>query len=305
MKPRELWRRAVFQWPLKLAALALACLMWVFVSTADTSVGQRSVLVPINVEGIAPDLVPIGIPEVAEVALSGPSQRLDRLRPEAIEAVLDLSGLSGDFSAPVVVSPPQGVSLERVNPAEVFGILEQVATREVPVRVVYLGAAPPDVRLVSTADPATVAVRGRGARLERVVQVLVAVEVGSEESEAAPFAADTSGRPVDEVTVVPETVTVSTRTEELLVRREVPLRLLPLVVDGVSVLEVSHELVSVAGPPTRVAELEELVGAITLATPRPEPGRYTLAVDVATPDGVALLEDVTVDLHYDEQGAAP
>lgn len=305
MSARELWRRAVVHWPRKLAAIGLGFVMWAFVSTTETTIAQRSLLVPIEVEGIAADLVPIGVPEVAEVTVSGPGPRLDRLRPESIEAVLDLSGLAGDFTAPVRVSPPQGVVLERVTPAEVLGILERVATREVPVTVVHLGAAPVDVKLISQAEPATVTVRGRGARLERVVQALVAVDPAQEEAEAAPFPADASGRPVDEVAVAPAQVHVRTAAEALLVRREVPLRLLPLVIDGVSDVEPSHERVPLVGPPSLVDPLEEVVGAIALPTERPEPGRYTLPVNVATPPGVSLLEDVTVTVRYHDTGVGP
>ena len=305
MSGRELWQRVAFQWPLKLAALGLGFVMWAFVTTSDTTIAQRSLLVPITVEGIAPDLVPIGVPELAEVTVSGSSQRLDRLRPEGIEAVLDLTGLTGDFAAPVSVSPPQGVVLERVNPAEVLGILERVATHEVPVTVVHLGTPPADVRLRSEAEPGGVTVRGRSARLERVVQALVAVDAREGAFEATPFAADAAGRPVDEVSVSPGSVTVTTSAESLLAQRELPLRLLPLVVGGVSGVEPSHTSVPVVGPPSVIAGLDELVGAIALPTERPEAGRYTLAVNVATPSGVTLLEEVTVSVRYDEPNAVP
>ena len=305
MSGRELWQRATFQWPLKLAALGLAFVMWAFVTTTDTTIAQRSLLVPITVEGIAPDLVPIGIPELAEVTVSGPGQRLDRLRPEGIEAVLDLTGLTGDFAAPVSVSPPQGVVLQRVNPAEVLGILERVATREVPVTVVHLGTPPADVRLSSSPEPDVVTARGRKARLDRVAQALVAVEADQGVIEAAPFAVDAAGRPVDEVSISPVSLMVTTSAESLLVQREVPLRLLPLVVADVSGVEPSHRSVQVVGPPSLMAGLDELVGAIALPTERPEPGRYTLAVNVATPSEVTLLEEVTVSVRYDEPSAVP
>lgn len=305
MSANELWSRIVHQWPRKLAALGLAFLMWAFVSTTDVTTAQRSLLVPIGVEGIAADLVPIGIPELAEVTVSGPTQRLDRLRPESIEAVLDLSGLSGDFAAPVVVSPPQGVTLERVTPAEVLGILERVATRSVPVTVVFLGTPPDDVKLVGTAEPATVEVRGRGARLDRVAQALVAVDVSTESASVAPFPADATGRPVDEVTVDPASVTVTTRSETVLVQRTVPLRLLPVVIGGVNEVVPSHDAVSLVGPPTLVGALQEVVGAAVLPTERPAPGRYTLAVNVATPSGVTVLDDVTVSVTYLEPPTAP
>lgn len=312
MSGRELWARVVHRWPRKLAAAALAFVMWAFVSTSDTTTAQRSLLVPITVEGIAPDLVPIGIPEVAEVTVTGPSQRLDRLRPEGIEAILDLTALSGDFAAPVVVTPPQGVALERVTPAEVLGILERVATRSVPVRVVYLGEVPSDLRLSAVAEPAVVDVRGRGARLDRVTQVLVAVSTEAATATegaagdaaepvlvtAAPFPADANGRPVDEVTVSPSTVTITTTRDPILREVALPLRLLP--VAGVVDVEASHELVRVVGPPSALAGLDELVGAVALPTERPPPGRYTHAVTIATPTGVVVVDDVRVSVTYEQ-----
>lgn len=305
MSAREVVSRIVHQWPRKLLAIGLAFLMWAFVSSTDTTTGQRSMLVPITVEGIAPDLVPIGIPEFAEITVTGPIQRLDRLRPEGIEAVLDLSGLSGDFAAPVNVSPPQGVALERVTPAEVLGILERVATRQVPVTVVFLGTPPADVRVVGTPEPAVVDVRGRGARLDRVVQAIVAVDVGLELATAAPFPADAAGRPVDEVSVAPTTVTVAMRSEAVLIRRDLPLRLLPIVIGGVSEVAPSHDTVTVVGPPTLVTALQEVVASAVLPTQRPAPGRYTLDVHLATPSAVVVLDDVSVSVVYTEPPTAP
>jgi hypothetical protein len=302
---REVLTRIVHQWPRKLAAIGLAVLMWAFVSTTDATIGQRSMLVPITVEGIAPDLVPIGIPEFAEITVTGPTQRLDRLRPESIEAVLDLSGRSGDFAAPVGVSPPQGVTLERVTPAEVLGILERVATRQVPVTVVFLGTPSADVRLFGTPEPATVDVRGRGARLDRVAQAIVAVDVGLEVATVAPYPADAAGRPVDEVTVIPASVTVAMRSEAVLIQREVPLRLLPVVIGGVTEVTPSHATVAVVGPPTLVSALQEVVASAVLPTQRPPPGRYTLDVNLATPSGVAVLDDVSVSVMYVEPPTAP
>ena len=305
MTSRALWTRLTHQWPRKLAALAIATVMWAFVSTSDTTVAQRSLLVPITVEGIAADLVPIGVPEVAEVTVSGTGQRLDRLRPESIEAVLDLSGLSGDFAAPVSVSPPQGVVLERVAPAEVLGILERVATREVPVTVVYLGPPSADVRLIGSSEPATVSVRGRDARLQRVTQVLVAVDTAAGSVTASPFPADAAGRPVDEVSVEPSAVRVHTEHEAVLAEGQVPLRLLPVVIGGIAEVTPSHEVVRVVAAPSRLATLDELVAAAVLPTERPSAGRYTLAVSVAVPSGVRLLDEVTVDVTYVETPAAP
>jgi YbbR domain-containing protein len=298
MTYRALLHRLAHQWPRKVAAVLLAFLMWIFVSTAETGTAQRSLLVPITTLGNTPDQVVVGLPPFAEVTVSGPTNRVDRLRPESIEAVIDLTGRSGDFQAPVVVTPPQGVVLERVNPNEVLGILERVTSKQVPVQVVYLGTAPADVRLRSVPEPDVVTVRGRAPRLERVAQVIVAVDPEGGEDVVAPYAADAAGRPVDEVTVAPASVTVTTAAEPVLVRREVALeleapdhpRLLEAVLD--------RETAVIAGPPTVVGAIATLTASVDLPTEGPPGGRYTLPVTLATPDGVVNVSEVTATVEF-------
>jgi YbbR domain-containing protein len=298
MTYRALLHRLAHQWPRKVAAVLLAFLMWIFVSTAETGTAQRSLLVPITTLGNTPDQVVVGLPPFAEVTVSGPTNRVDRLRPESIEAVIDLTGRSGDFQAPVVVTPPQGVVLERVNPNEVLGILERVTSKQVPVQVVYLGTAPADVRLRSVPEPDVVTVRGRAPRLERVAQVIVAVDPEGGEDVVAPYAADAAGRPVDEVTVAPASVTVTTAAEPVLVRREVALELEapghPRVLEAV----LDRETAVVAGPPTVVGAIATLTASVDLPTEGPPGGRYTLPVTLATPDGVVNVSEVTATVEF-------
>ncbi len=299
MTMKALLARLAHQWPRKVAAVVLAFVMWLFVSTAETGTAQRSMLVPITTLGNTPDQVVVGLPPFAEVTVSGPTNRVDRLRPESIEAVIDLTGLSGDFQAPVVVTPPQGVALERVNPNEVLGILERVTTKQVPVQVVYLGTPPADVRLRSASDPDVVTVRGRAPRLERVAQVIVAVDPTDGVDAAVPYAADAAGRPVDEVTIAPASITVTTAAESVLVRREVELELEleerpPRLVSAT----LDQESVVVAGPPTVVAALGTLRASVDVPTEGLAGGRYTRPVTISTPSGVVVVSEVTATVEF-------
>jgi YbbR domain-containing protein len=298
MTMKALLARAAHQWPRKVAAVVLAFVMWLFVSTAETGTAQRSMLVPITTLGNTPDQVVVGLPPFAEVTVSGPTNRVDRLRAESFEAVIDLTGLSGDFQAPVVVTPPQGVALERVNPNEVLGILERVTTKQVPVQVVYLGTAPADVRLRSVPDPDVVTVRGRAPRLERVAQVIVAVDPTDGVDAVAPYAADAAGRPVDEVTIAPASITVTTAAEPVLVRREVDLALEVEDRPGLRSATLDQESVLVAGPPTVVAALMTLTARVEVPTEGEAGGRYTLPVTIATPSGVVVVSEVTATVEF-------
>jgi YbbR domain-containing protein len=295
---RTLLERFAHRWPRKLAAVALAGLMWLFVTTTETGTAQRSLLVPITTLGATPDQAVVGLPPFAEVTVSGPTNRVDRLRPESIEAVIDLSGLTGNFQAPVVVTPPQGVTLERVNPNEVLGILERVTTKQVPVQVVYLGPPPADVRLRSVAEPDVVGVRGRAPRLERVAQVIVAVDPADGGDLVAPFAADAAGRPVDEVSVEPSSIAVTTVAESVLVRREVGLELDVVERPRLREVMLDQERAVVVGPPTVVAGLNTLAARVDLPTEGLPGGRYTLPVTITTPAGVVPVGEVTATVEF-------
>lgn len=303
MRLKRLVTRVIQQWPRKLAAAFLAFVMWLFVSTTETGTAQRSMLVPITTLGDTADQVVIGQPPFAEVTVSGPTNRVDRLRPESFEAVIDLTGLSGDFQAPVVVTAPQGVVLERVNPNEVLGILERVTTKQVPVQVVHLGSAPADMRLRSLAEPDVVSVRGRAPRLERVARVIAAVDASDGEIVVTPYAADAFGRPVEEVTVAPNAIAVATVAEGVLVRREVPLQLERPEAERLVEVTLDQATVIVAGPPTMVAAIDRLAARVDLPELGLPGGRYTLSVTVVTPPGIVAFGTPSATAVYEAAAA--
>lgn len=138
-------------WPQKITAVIIAAFLWLFVSTEQITTSQRSFLVPLTVIGLSDNQLATGVPEFVEVSLSGESTRIDALRAENIEAILDLTNVRQDFARPVRVSPPQGITLLRRNPSEVIGTVETRASRTIAVTSAFLRAP---TSLVSTANPA-------------------------------------------------------------------------------------------------------------------------------------------------------
>jgi len=235
----------------------------------------------------------VGVPEWAEITVSGPAPRIDRLRPESFEAVIDLTGMTGNFQAPVDVTAPQGVVLERVNPGEVLGILKRMTTKQVPVQVVWLGVVPLDLRLAAVPRPDVVTVRGRAPRLDRVAQVVVPVDAEAGERAGVAYATDSAGRPVDQVTVEGDVVTVTVMAEPLYVARDVALELEPPDLPRLLEATLDRTSVRVVGSPSRVEALHGLAARIERPTEALDGGRYTLPVTIDAPDGVAVVEGVT------------
>jgi YbbR domain-containing protein len=299
---RRWWDRLRHNGPSKLGALFVALFIWTVVATDETTTAQRSLLVPLVVEGLEADRVAVGLPEFVEITVSGVSSRVDRLRPESFDAVLDLTSVVGTFQLDVSVAPPQGIRLERVVPSEVIGELEPVTSVEVPVRVSVAGALGPDERLAADATPAVARVRGRAAVVAQVAAVVapVAAEQARTDASAAvvPFAVDATGRPVLDVAITPEQVTVAMAVEAVRVERRLPLRVASVVASGWSQVEDAPADVRVTGSASALAALEAIDATVDLPTEPPAPGRYTRPLDLALPDGVFALEAPTASLRY-------
>ena len=295
-------RRLVHHWPRKLGAVAAALFVWLIVATDATTTAQRSLLVPLVVEGVDADRLAVGLPELVEVTVSGSSSRIDRLRPESFDAVLDLTDVVGAFQVEVSIAPPQGIVLERVAPSEVIGELETVAIAEVPVRITVAGALGPDERLAATATPETAQVRGRAAIVERVVAVVVPVAAEDARTAlattVAPYAVDATGRPVLDVTVDPDRVAVAIAVEPVRVERRVPLAVVAPTATGWSDLQGAPSDVLVTGPATTLDALSVVEAVVQLPTEIPAGGRYTRPLTLALPEGVFALEAPTASVAY-------
>lgn len=288
--------------PRKLGALAVAIVVWLFVATDTATIAQRSLLVPIVVEGVSAEQVVVGLPQFAEVTVSAPTTRIDRLRPESFEAVIDLAGVSGDFQEQVNVAPPQGIVLERVVPSEVIGIVEPVARAEVPVVASVLGEVGGDLRVRATVTPAQAEVRGRAAVVARAVAVVVPLPVGDTLGATAMsgigFAVDATGRPLPEVAIEPQSFVLGWDLEPVYVERTLPLRVAPPPDGRWSEPLGAPSEITVVGPRSSVASLDGVVADVELPTGELESGRYTAALRPRLPADVVAVERPTVDLDY-------
>lgn len=301
--PRRLLARTLRSWPQKLGALLLALMLWLFVSSNETTTIQRSLFVPITAEGIGEDEVTVGVPENVEITVQGASSRVDRLRPENFEAILDLEGISGEFREPVRVLSPQAIELLRSNPTEVIGFVESVQQRELPVAPALLGTTPTDLRLEASVEPGQVTVRGRSRPLESVARVIAPVPTEEGSSVAPLVAVDAEGRPVEEVEVAPAQATVTVRASPALARRSVRVALVPPPAPGFTVTaRLDQSAVEVVGPPSVLAGLEEVRGTVDQATGELTAGSYTLPVTIALPEGVFALDIPTATVRLTGEG---
>lgn len=171
------WLRALTRnWQLKLAALALAVLLWVVVSAEQVT--TQWLPVPVQVVNRDPDHVVVGgpVPEQVEVAFVGPGRELWELALERPVLVLPVGEGSEDDRVlvldPRLVRVPNGLSVgaRDVRPSSVRILLRRVVTREVPVRLRVASRVRDRFVLTDTPTvfPATVLVTGPEDRVAAI-----------------------------------------------------------------------------------------------------------------------------------------
>ncbi|HZW27101.1 MAG TPA: CdaR family protein [Trueperaceae bacterium] len=301
---KALLQRLTRNWVPKAGSLVIAFLIWLFVTSSSASLTERSMFLPLQVDGVEEGFVPVGLPPTVAVSVSGPSLRVDRLTPDMLRASLDLTGTSGEFTEDVRVQAPQDIRVLRVEPAEVIGFLETITTSTVAVTVALTGDPPAGVLVEAEAEPAAVTLTGRSQVLDRVARVLAfAPAVGG--GVARLVAVDAAGVPVPDVEFAPASVTVSVSTRPALVTREVVVELSAPSGPEVGAVTLNEPRVTVAGPPDVLAGLSSVPGTVDAPTGPLDPGRYTLPVRLALPEGVVAMQIPTATLQYVRQPLAP
>lgn len=202
-------------WPLKLAAILLATLLYSgFVLSQSTSTWTGSV--PITVRGEGEDVrLLTNVGDVDRIRYVGPPTA--RVDSSTFEASIDVSGVepTGEprsVRVEVRSNDPQ-ITVLSVEPARINVALARVTSKQVRV-VVRPGVVPPGLQIGDlVADPAMVAVRGAEPDLDKVVEVQARVQVEpsgldvDRDTELIPV--DSLGEEVLSVNVSPATARVT------------------------------------------------------------------------------------------------
>ena len=185
-------RTVARNWQLKLAALALAILLWVVVSAEQVT--TQWIPVPVRVTSDAPGRVVTGgpVPAEVEVRFAGPGRELWELALERPVLVLPVDRVEADEQVfvlePRMVSIPNGlsaVSARDVRPGSVRVLTQRVVTREVPVRLRLARRSRDRYVVLDTprVSPATVRVTGPADRVARLDAVVTEpLEIGAADS---------------------------------------------------------------------------------------------------------------------------
>ncbi len=226
----------VRNWPLKLAALGLATVLYAGVVLSGNS---RSWPGEVTIAVVDPPaggvlLTPPG--SVTEIRYRAPLDIAGQLTSQSFRATLDLSGLTPEQGGPAVEVPVQLIALDpRVQvvdyaPRAVDVRLDSVVSRMMPVTV-ERGVAPEGLVLgPPQVEPAAVLLRGASSRLADVRSVVARLAIDASglnvDQDVDLAAVDETGDLVPGVEIVPGDARI-----RIDVARELAYAVVPVVVD--------------------------------------------------------------------------
>lgn len=278
---------------LKLIALLIAVVLWLYVGTQEDPLAQHTYEVAIEVENLPVDKTAVLGQDTVQVRVMGRQDRLNALRGSDFKAYVDLSEVSeGSNQVPVKVELPGEVYFSRIEPKNVEVLVNEREGSDMDVDVVTSGTLPEGITIEDmSVSPKSVFVTGDADALENVSKVGVEVDLSAiyddNETEADVVFYDVSGNALDDsaLEALPGTVTLKIKVSKTDIEKTVPIQadLVGQLPSGVQIdsIDISPSTVTVSGAPEKLADVNAVA---------------TEAIDVSK---ITQTTQLTVDLDSD------
>ena len=163
-------------WGYLALALALAIMLWGFVTIQDNPQEERLFEVPVDYINLADNLAISDKPSNIKLRLNATSSVLDNLSASDINAYADLSGATlGQYTARLNFDLPAGVQLSSAERSEVTVLIDEVQHQ---VQVEYTGtAADGYMTLPASVSPTEIVLSGPEDKLALINKVFISVNL--------------------------------------------------------------------------------------------------------------------------------
>lgn len=296
----------VADWPLKVAAIVVAALLYSGFVLSESAQVWRGSLAVVALRQPTNAVLVGSLPEVTSIRYFAPGEVADRLSSASFSATIDLAGIEANALDPfvtvrvVVTAADPRVRILDFEPQTIRVQLDPLATRTVPV-IVERGPLPEDLTVGEpTVVPATVTVSGPESLVRLVAAAEARVLIQSSgldvDQEVDLVAIDASGNAVSPVDLEPASARVRIRVGSSLLTRTLPVAatLAGSPAAGWEVASVSVEpaIVLVEGEAAALAtpaRIETAPVSISGAS-----ADVTATVELALPSGVEVVGPSTV-----------
>lgn len=255
---------------LKLVALLIAIVLWLYVGTQEDPIAQHTYEVTVEVQNLPVDKTAALGQETVQVRVMGRQDRLNALSGSDFKAYVDLSDAAkGESEVPVKVQLPSEVYFARVEPQSVDVLVSDRDGSNMDVDIVTTGTLPDGITIEDmSVSPKSVFVTGDQDDLDRVDKVGVAVDLSNvfddSKIEAEVEFYDVSGNIIEDADLeaLPGTVTLTTKVSKSNIEKSVPIQanLVGQLPSGVQMdsIDIYPETATVSGAPEELAKVDSV-----------------------------------------------
>lgn len=287
---------------LRLLAIFLAFVLWVYVSNEQNPVREKIFNVPLEHTGPAQNYLITGaLPETVRVRVQSNRNELNNLVPADFRAVVHIpEGETGDLLLPVQVSAPPNLRIVHVSPEEITVGIDRIVERQIIVAVSLKGTPAQGYSALAPAcRPETVTVRGPSRVVNEIGQATAAVDIQNASTDVAQTVPVTAGP--SNVTVSPSTVQVIVPIVNTVTSKNVPVTLQitgnPASGYTVTGSSVDPAVVQISGPVDILATVEEVrTGPVDI---QGADKNVTREVNLLIPPGVTTVQPARVKVQVE------
>lgn len=293
---------------IRVLSLVFAIALWYYViGIQGPTVEKTFTSVPVVPVNVAPGSFVVRSLGEVSITAEGPSKIIFGLKDSDFSAIVDLANKSfGSYILPVEVrSPLASIIVGQVTPNEVSVSLEKVATKSIPVSVVFENSSPqgfiPDIPIVS---PQSVSISGPESSLNNIARVYVTIDLSQITGETTLNLSVKiemkDGTIPENLYTNPSNCTVELKRNKMEISSTVPIT--PLITgipqSGFAVKSVSSEPLTVT-----ITGVSDVVSKITSISTLPiDVSKYTkitvLVMNLSIPEGAkANIEKCTVKIE--------
>jgi YbbR domain-containing protein len=216
-------------WVVRIMAVIIAAVLWLYVMNEQNPITTRSFTVPLNTINLAADMLVKDLPESVNVKVSGTRSQIASLRSNDIRAYIDFADAQKGRNTYNVMATTKTGEIVEIAPSLLQLETDTQVEKTIKLEARIVGE-PHSGITVSRMDmnPTEVTVVGAQERINQVAKVLVMVDISNHdknfETDATAVAVDQTGREMYDVKVSPDKVSTTVTIVRQLGTNDFPIK---------------------------------------------------------------------------------
>lgn len=200
---------------IKIFALILATVLWMYVMNEQNPPIEASFTIPIEMRNLSAGLMLVDAPETVRIKVRGPRSVVVGVSSKDITCYIDLKDLKeGRHTLKVNAAIPQFLELIEVNPDKAAVRIDVSSARQFPIEVRVKGTAASGTMVgKALVNPAQVRLEGPKGQLDLVDKVIAVVDITGKDTDIntqVPLQAiNRDGNEIEGLTIIPDKTDVS------------------------------------------------------------------------------------------------